>query len=248
MRSTISFSLALCLSVLAFGQDAPPPQGQGDGRGQGMRGQFRNMPHVTGTVVSVSGDEMVVKPESGDNVTVKVSSDARVRKDRQEAKLSDLKAGDHVMVGGEQGSDKVFKARFVAVGEMGRMGMMGAPPSPEEMVKMGLGTTFIAGEVKSIEETKLTIARPDGQTQVIEADENTSFKNGKNESVTLADIKVGDHVMGRGEVKNGVFVPSTLRVGMPQGFGRGRGPGAPDGPPQGPPPSSEQTPQSQPQK
>src|SRR5262249_26025952 len=68
--------------------------------------------------------------------------------------------------------------------------------------------------------TKLTIARPDGQTQEIEVDENTSFRRGR-ESITLPDIKVGDFVRGRGEVKNSVFVPQELNVGRPQMRGMG---------------------------
>ena len=79
-------------------------------------------------------------------------------------------------------------------------------------MQAAMGKEFIAGEVKSIDETKLTILRVDGQTQVIEADENTSFTK-QRESITLADIKPGDKVMGRGELKNGVFVPKMLRVG-----------------------------------
>src|SRR5262249_39723716 len=78
-----------------------------------------------------------------------------------------------------------------------------------------LGKKFIAGEVKAINETKLTIARPDGQTQDIEGDENTSFKKG-GESITLPDIKVGDFVRGRGELKDNTFVPKELMVGRPQ--------------------------------
>jgi predicted RNA-binding protein len=35
------------------------------------------------------------------------------------------------------------------------------------------------------------------------------------ESITLADIKVGDEVGGRGEMKNGVFVPAELSVATP---------------------------------
>lgn len=32
------------------------------------------------------------------------------------------------------------------------------------------------------------------------------------ESITLADVKVGDSVVGRGALKNGTFVPAELRV------------------------------------
>jgi hypothetical protein len=200
------------------------------------------MDRVMGTVVSVGSDNIVLKPEDGEPVTVKIEKDTRIRKNRQEVSLTDFKAGDHVMVFGKAGSDKTFTAAAVMGGEMHGFGPGGAPPSIEEMQKMGLGTKFIAGEVKEINETKLTILRPDGQTQTIEVDENTSFHTGRGgESGTLADIKVGEHVMGRGEMKNGVFVPQNLRVGGPEGM-RG-GPGGrqhPDGAPQGPPPTQEQ--------
>jgi hypothetical protein len=78
-----------------------------------------------------------------------------------------------------------------------------------------MGKKYIVGTVKAINESKLTIARTDGQTQDIEVDKNTSFRRFR-ESITLPDIKVGDFVMGRGEIKNKVFVPKTLNVGPPQ--------------------------------
>jgi hypothetical protein len=99
-------------------------------------------------------------------------------------------------------------AQRIEQGGAGRM--MAGGFNPED-----LGKKFIAGEVKAINETRLTIARPDGQTQEIEVDENTSFKKG-GESITLPDIKVGDFVRGRGELKENVFVPKELIVGRPQ--------------------------------
>jgi hypothetical protein len=55
---------------------------------------------------------------------------------------------------------------------------------------------------------------------------------GGGESITLADIKVGDNVAGQGALKSGVFVPTQLNV-IPPGTGqrRQRGPGAPAGEP-----------------
>jgi hypothetical protein len=252
MRAKLGFSLALCLSVLAFGQDAPPQQGPNDQQaGRRGQGEWRDMTRVAGTIVSISDSQIVVKPETGDNVTATLDAQTRIRKDRADAKVSDLKPGDQVWVAGTEGSDKVLHARFVADGQLGQggrggQGMMGGPISPEEMVKMGLGTKFIAGEVKSINETQLTIARPDGQTQTVEVDETTSFRNSKGDSATLADINVGDRVMGRGELKNGVFVPETLRFGTPQGPGgmMRRYPGGPPAgaPPEGPPPQQQEEP------
>jgi hypothetical protein len=88
---------------------------------------------------------------------------------------------------------------------------------PEDM-----GKKFIAGQVKAINETKLTIARPDGQTQEIEVDENTSFKK-DGQSVTLPDIQVGDFVHGQGALKGDTFVPKELIVGGGQRRMRGQG-------------------------
>jgi hypothetical protein len=59
------------------------------------------------------------------------------------------------------------------------------------------------------------------------------------ESITLADIKVGDTVGGQGSVKNGVFVPTLLTVANPPGAGgqgRRRPGGGAGGPPPPPPP------------
>jgi Domain of unknown function (DUF5666) len=209
------FACATFLSAYLLVSAAQDQAGQGPGGGR-QGGRFANLTRVSGTIDSIQPDSMVIKTDDGKMVTVAITSDTRFRRNRQEAKLSDFAKGDHVFVGAEPGSDSSkLTARFVGVG-MGPGGPGGGgPPSVEQMQQMGLGTKFIAGEVKAIDETKLTILRPDGQTQIIQADENTSFQNDKRESVTLADIKVGDHVMGRGEMKSGIFVPSTLRVGMP---------------------------------
>jgi hypothetical protein len=51
------------------------------------------------------------------------------------------------------------------------------------------------------------------------------------ESITLADIKVGDTVSGQGAVKAGVFIPGELTVATPGQGGRRRPNGAPGSPP-----------------
>ncbi|HEY7402271.1 MAG TPA: DUF5666 domain-containing protein [Candidatus Angelobacter sp.] len=188
----------------------------------------RNMPPgdgVFGKVTAVSKDSLTIAPlTGGDAVTVKVGENTRISKQRQPVKLEEIKADDTVFARGKSNGN-VMEADIVGVvnpeliqrfqqgggpgGGMtggGRMGNF----NPEDM-----GKKFIAGEVKAINETKLTIARPDGQTQEIEVDENTSFKKGQ-ESITLPDIKVGDFVRGRGELKDSVFVPKELIVGRPQ--------------------------------
>jgi hypothetical protein len=190
----------------------------------------KNMPPgdtVVGKVTSVSKDSLVISPlMGGEPVTVKVGGNTRVSKDRQPTKLEEIKTGDVVFVRGalsnsmiEAAAVGVVNPQMVQRFEQGGAGFggFGAGPGggPGRFNRDDLGKKFIAGEVKAIHETKLTIARPDGETQDIEVDESTSFRRG-NESITLPDIKVGDFVRGAGELKNNVFVPKELMVGRPQ--------------------------------
>ncbi len=91
------------------------------------------------------------------------------------------------------------------------------------------GKSYILGEVTKIDGTKLTIKKPDNTEQVIEVDDDTSFRSGR-ESVTLAEVKIGDFVRGQGALKNGVFVPKELNAGRARGARQGAAP--PDGAPQ----------------
>ncbi|MEZ2347947.1 DUF5666 domain-containing protein [Terriglobus sp. RCC_193] len=52
---------------------------------------------------------------------------------------------------------------------------------------------------------------------------NRSAPNAAGEAITLADVKVGDSVIGLGSVKGGVFVPTDLRVQEPRAGGRRNG-------------------------
>lgn len=189
-----------------------PPQGPGGRRGMGMQRRGTG-----GTITEIKGDTLTLKDMQGTTVTVKLTPSTEYRKDGQQAKLSDFKTGDMVMVRGESTGENTWTATGV-------MANQGAA-----MMREQLGKKFIAGEVTKIEDTKLTIKRIDGESQVIEVDENTSFRNAKRESVTLADIKVGDRVMGRGDLKDGTFVPAVLNVGAPGDVMRR--PGGPGGPP-----------------
>ena len=203
-------ALILLVPTLLVAQDQPmgPPR---DGRGP--RGD-----RLMGTITAIGADSLTLETREGATYTVRITPQTRFRKDRAEAKLSDFKKGDLVFVGGQRVDEHTFTARMVGGG--GRMGAM----SPEEMVKMGLGTRFVIGEVKAIEGTSLTVLRPDGVTQTISVDENTSFRDRSGESVTLADVKIGDHIGARGEVKDGTFVASILRNGVPA-FGERPAPG-----------------------
>lgn len=74
-----------------------------------------------------------------------------------------------------------------------------------------LGKDYVAGEVKSIEAPKIIVLRTDSVTQTLELNEETTIRKNR-ESITMADINAGDHVMARGAVQNDVFVPKAVMV------------------------------------
>lgn len=206
--------LLIACTTVAFAQQSPPPEstapqgvqgepGQGQHRGGpgARRGQFAGQ-GTAGNITAINGDTLTLKTLSGAE-TVKVTGDTMFRRDREAAKLADFKVGDTVFVMGDK-SGETWTARIVAM----RTG--GPSMNPDDM-----GKKFIIGEVTKIDGTKITIKRPDKQEQTIEVDDDTSFRNSRRESVTLADVKVGDRVGGRGSVKDGTFVPSVLTVGLP---------------------------------
>jgi preprotein translocase subunit YajC len=216
--SVLLFSVCLCAqdATPAPGGQARPERGQ---RGPGGRGGFGG--GTTGTISEIKDNVITIKTSDGKTLTVKTSADTRIMgKDRTPIAIKDLKVGDSVMAGGQTAADGAIEARMVALLD-------------EEAVKRmkdaqaNMGKTMIAGEVKEIKETNITVLRPDGQTQVITVDENTSLKK-QGESITLADIKAGDRISGPGELKDGVFVAKEIRVGMPQRRPLGDGP-RPDG-------------------
>lgn len=217
-------ALLLAVPGVALAQDGGPEGG----------GAFAGGRMVRGTVTAVGADKLTVKTEEGDVYQVAVSANTRVMKNRQPVKLADIKAGDGVgAMGVMDEPTKTVHAVFVAVID-------------EEQVKKareGLGKIYITGKVTAIDmdDARLTVMRPDHVSQVIQADEGTSFRRGGRreqaalsgapaaggantggESITLADVKVGDMVMGRGAVKNGFFVPAELRVMDASSRGQGR--------------------------
>jgi hypothetical protein len=181
-------------------------------------------------------------------------------------KVADIKVGDAVgAMGVLDAPTKTVHAVFVGVIDAEQM----------KKARENLGKTYITGKVTAIDmdALKLTVMRPDGVSQVIGVDEQTSFKRGGRgmaaiasgagviemgggggaghgmgagsgagpgtggtgagagngsggESITFADMKVGDTVAGRGALKNGMFVPTELGIMDPAAMGQRRRRGA----------------------
>ena len=221
-KASIS-TILLAFSSLGWAQEQTAPPTEAPPQAQSEMGrEMRRGPGVAGTITAINDGSITVKTRDGKTEQVNLSRQTKFRKERQDAALTDFKVGDEIFVRGQPAGADAWTAEVVAARPAGG-GQF------EQRMREGMGKQFIAGEVTAINGTQLTIARPDGVTQTISPDENTSFRK-QNESVTLADIKVGDHVFGRGAVKNDVFVPAVLNVGQPgmmrRGPGQDPGPGA----------------------
>lgn len=207
----------------------PPHDRQGGPRG-GMSGGFAGMGSaVHGTVTAITGSQFTVKTEDGTTYNIATGPNTRVMKDRQPIKATEIKVGDVVMTGGEV-DDKAHTvgAVFLAVLDPEQVAHM-------KQMQADFGKTWTAGKITAIKDLTLTIERPDKKTQTITVDENTSFQKHR-ESITLADIKVGDAVTSRGALKDGNFVATQLSVVEPRNRPMGSGPSAGSA---GPPPPSQ---------
>jgi hypothetical protein len=250
--------LALCCAIAAVsiapqmlaqdssaqtGLQQPPPQpdhGQGRGEGMGMgMGGFMGMSPTMGTVTAIAGSEITMKNEQGEAYKVATSANTHFRKDRDEAKISDIHVGDVIVAAGNlDDSTKTVGAVFVSVLDPQQAARL-------QQMRDTFGKTWTAGKVTAIKDLTLTVERPDKTTQTITVDENTTFRKGMRnnaEEITFPDIKVGDMVRATGAVQNGSFAATNLAV-MEPGAGRGQGRFGQNG--QGPQGSSGQSPASQ---
>jgi predicted RNA-binding protein len=228
---------AVVAAGLALGVRGVPAQEPGE---QSVpRGQFAGMQRVVGEVSAVSGSTLTVKTEDGASMQILTTDNTRVMKGRGvTVKVADLKPGDGVTAAGNlDAPNKTLHAAIV----------FAVDAADVKKLKDNLGKTYITGKVTAIDldNAKMTLERPDHVVQTIAFDETTSFKRGRGmrggvmgmgagagpadsagadsgESITLADIKVGDNVGGQGSVKNGTFVPTQLMVSTPGQGGRRR--------------------------
>lgn len=269
-------ALTLLLPLCAVSAHAQEPTGQGGGRGQ-----FAGMQRIGGTITAISGPQVTIKTVDGVVYQVVTTDNTRVMRGRgNPAKLADLKVGDGVMaMGNMDAPNKTIHAAMVMSIDADQMKKM---EDAQKQYAANLGKTLIAGRVTAIDmdNATMTVERPDGVSQTIGFDENTSFHRGRmgtmgngmgfanaggtgaannanaataptGESITLADIKVGDRVAGPGETKSGRFVAKELSV-MTPGNGRRRSTDTKEGsgtgtsetgtPDNGKPQSSQQTP------
>jgi len=211
--------LLVLLPAAAVRAQAPAPATAGPGQGAAVTERLTQRPDdgpglpLLGKITAISKGSMELAKPDGSTATVKLTDKTEYRRDRQGAKLGDFKVGDMVFVRGEENADHTVTAQLIG-------GRSGSGPDGGRRFGGGggfgeLGKDFVVGEVKSIEAPSLTVLRPDNVTQTLELNEETSLRRGR-ESITMADIQPGDHVVVRGSVQNNAFVPNHVMVLSPE--------------------------------
>lgn len=230
MKSTrLHFTSCLVLTLVALaaalGQTSPQDGGRRGGGGGAMGGFFGSgSGGFHGSVTAISGNEVTVKNEQGETYKIETGPNTHLMKDRQPIKISDIHVGDVVAAGGEVDEKAhTVGAVFLAVLDAEQVQRI-------KQAQADFGKTWTAGKVTAINELVLTVERLDKKTQTITVDENTSFHKHR-DSITLADIKVGDSVTARGALKDGNFTATNLAVIEPGQRGGGPRNGTPSSEP-----------------
>ena len=259
LATTTSLALLAQNATSGGDQQAQPdaqmrrgPGGQGGRRGGGIRG----------TVTGLSGTNITLKTEQGESWTVISTDNTRVRRDGQPSSLPAVQPGDEVMAMGMPDADKheihammlmdVSAAEAAkAKANLGKTYIAGRITAINETRLTVMRSDRVSQTINLDETTSLHKGgRPNAQAMAAAGlDMGTmgggmggggrrgggngdAAPNPDGESITLADVKVGDNVVGTGSVKGNVFVPTDLHViERPTGGRRGMGQGGGDAPP-----------------
>jgi hypothetical protein len=261
----------------AFAQDAGGP-GAGQAGGQGRRGGggggFGGGQQVQGTVTAATADKLTIQTDAGDTYTVSVSGTTRVTKDRQAIKATDVKVGDGVTAFGTiDATAKTVTAMMVmdvdavtmkaAKEDMGKTYITGKITALDlDALKITVMRTDNVSQVITVDDSTsfqrgargITVPSMMGGMGAGGAGGRGGQAAGAAapaapESITMADVKVGDTIVATGAVKAGVFTPAKMGVSEPLAGGAqrrrpGAAPGAtPDGQTGGAPPATPPPPQ-----
>ena len=213
MPLLVALPQSVLVSDVSLSQEVPP--GKQDKQGPG---DDRRIP-LFGKITAVHDNSLEIANPNGETIVVKLTSKTEFRKDRQAAKRSDFKVGDIIVVRGDENADHSWTAQVIAARSMNGPGNGPGGRGGIEQQAGTLGKDYVAGEVKSIDPPKIEVLRSDNVTQTMELNEETSLRKGR-ESITMADIQVGDHLFARGALENDAFVPKMVMVIGPEQWKR----------------------------
>ena len=243
--------LAVCLAALLCAWTGSLRAQDAEMSSAGRGGPFAGMPRVAGEVVSVTGATVTIKGEDGTYTIVTTDNTRIMKGRGNTVKVAELKPGDGVMaVGNLDAPTKTLHAAMLYATDAAQVRELrenlGKTYIAGRVVAVDLDnakmTVERADHVKQTigfdETTSFRRGRPGGRgagggfggsgagpgaaatpgaTPASRPDRSASA----GESITLADVKVGDFVTGQGALKAGVFTPAQLSVSTP-GAGRAR--------------------------
>jgi hypothetical protein len=240
-RSLKLITLAIALLPLAArAQDSPV---------EGARQAFAGMQRTTGEITAVAPGKITLKTEDGSAMQVVTTDNTRIMKGRGETlKFADLKPGDALTaMGNLDAPNKTLHAAMLLVVDAAQVKAMkenlGKTYIAGKVTAIDLDNATMTVEradhvAQTIGFDETTSFKRGGRINMggmgggmmmggpggggegrRPRDEGNATTGG--ESITLADIKIGDNVGGQGALKNGVFVPTQLNV-MTPGTGQRR--------------------------
>jgi hypothetical protein len=238
----VGAGLVLCVGVLAACGRLQAQQPQEEDGAVALGAQSRM---VRGTVTAAEGDHLTVKTDAGDVFQVVVTTNTRLMKERQPVKIADVHVGDGVgAMGVIEAPTKTVHAVMVMVVDAAQVKKM-----REDLGKTYISGKVMAideleltikrqdGVTQKIAVDEGTSFRKGGRGAgaMMRGDGSQSLGPGvgpgqpgqpggppQGESITLADVKVGDMVVGPGALKAGLFVPTELTVIDAAAMGRRR--------------------------
>ncbi|HEY4381574.1 MAG TPA: hypothetical protein VGN01_14585 [Acidobacteriaceae bacterium] len=230
------------------------PAGQGRGQRGGFGGGQMGQP-VQGTVTEATATKLTIKTDAGDSYEVTVTDTARVIRAGQAIKLSDVKPGDSVTARGTvDATKKTVQAMMVmdvdaetvakAKENLGKTYVTGRIAAIDaDNLKLTVKRTDGVSQIIAVDDGTSFQRGNSGVAADVAAAGGMStgmgmgMRGGRRgagaqaappapESITLADIKVGDAVMATGSVKGGTFTVLKMGISEPGMMGAGRNRGA----------------------
>ena len=240
---------------MALAQGGGGRQG-GFGGGGGQMGQ-----RVQGTVTAVAGNKVTIQIQTGESYDITIDN-ARIMRSGQAIKVSDIKPGDSVTAMGQvDATKKTVQATMIsdvdaasvakAKENMGKTYIVGRITAIDadnlkltvmrndnvsQVIAVDDGTSFQRG-TSGVQADLIAAGGPGGGFGGGGRAGGMGGRGGgaqapAAESITLADIKVGDTLMATGAMKNGAF--TALKMGVtPPGAAGAAGAGRRSAPPQG---------------
>jgi predicted RNA-binding protein len=239
----IAITALLSLPMVATAQ-------QDEGDGAALRAQFAGMQRTGGEIVAIAGNKLTVKTAEGDTAQIVTTDNTRIIKGRGiTVKLADLKVGDGVMAAGNlDAPNKTLHAAILFATDaaevkklrdnLGKTYIAGKVTAIDlDNAKMTVERPDKVSQTIGFDETTSFKRGGRGGAGGFGGGAG-GFGGGAGgfgggaaaappadagESITLADIKVGDNVHGIGSVKGGTFVPTQLNVATPGQHRRSNG-------------------------